>query len=534
MYKVLIVDDEVLILSGIKYLIDWKKLDCNLVATANNGKQALELMDSLHPDIVISDINMPILNGLELLKESNKKHPLSTFIMLTCLEEFSLVKEALRNNAVEYLLKSELNEKNLIASIQRAKNECELRKNYIKININEQKNEEDDLKSIKSILSRINLPEPIKNKHINFLCSKGILKNYFVFQINIKFPLSDEETIYTKEDYQRMYKYQGELNIRLIKNFFPDNFEIEVSRPAPFAYIYFVYNVSKAKYETNLPSLEKKIKGIAEDITGVKSYLIATQLYESEKDIEECKKQLYSLRNKFFILEKSILGQKNSTYLDFHQIVFNAYIDRISNSLKNKNINDFRYYMNKIHTKLINYNYVRGDAIVFIDELISNALVSLKTEIPQDIEYPFNQNLLPFISTKSSFLLFFEKFNNKADELLIPFIKEKDSYIEKAKKYIFEHSTERIMLEDISNEIGVSSGYLSASFSKQCEISISEYINKIKVEKAIKMMKERPYKIYEICNELGFDNSYYFSRVFKKQTGKTLSAYMQSINYEKE
>ena len=69
-------------------------------------------------------------------------------------------------------------------------------------------------------------------------------------------------------------------------------------------------------------------------------------------------------------------------------------------------------------------------------------------------------------------------------------------------------------------------------FQKKCEISISEYINKMKVDEAIKRIKQKPYKIYEICNELGFDNSYYFSRVFKKQTGKTLSAFINSIKYE--
>ena len=66
MYKVLIVDDEVLILSGIKYLIDWKSIDCNLIGTANNGEQAFSIIKDKHPDIVITDINMPILNGLEI------------------------------------------------------------------------------------------------------------------------------------------------------------------------------------------------------------------------------------------------------------------------------------------------------------------------------------------------------------------------------------------------------------------------------------------------------------------------------------
>lgn len=532
MYKVLIVDDEVLILSGIKYLIDWKSIDCNLIGTANNGEQAYSIIEEMHPDIVITDINMPILNGLELLKKCEDTFPLSTFIMLTCLEEFSLIKEAIKHNAVDYLLKSELNAKNLISSIEKAKSESKLRKNYFLMDIENIESSEKDTKIIKNILSRINLPQEINSKQINYLCSKDILTNYFIFQINIEYPIFDENENFLKDDFKRIYEYQGELNLRLAKSYFKTLYEIEVSRPAPYAFLYFVHDVSKAKYETYLPILIKKINSISQDVTGVKSYVISTSLFENYKQIEICKKELRDLRNNFFIFEKNIISLNSIEVIELKQIIFSAYIERISAALKSKNINDFRYYMNKINSKLIEYNYTRGEAIVFLDELISNALVSLKIELSNGSEYPFHQDLLSYIPTKTIFLKFFDNYYKKIEEILIPFVKEKDTYIEKAKKYIHENINKRIMLDDIANDIGVSSGYLSATFSKNCEISISEYINKIKVEQALKLIKQRPYKIYELCNELGFDNSYYFSRVFKKQTGKTLSAYINSIKYE--
>jgi two-component system response regulator YesN len=530
MYKVLLVDDEVLILSGIKYLIDWKAIDCKLIDTANNGQQALELIEKFHPDIIISDINMPIINGLELLKKCNKQYPSATFIMLTCLEEFSLIKEAIKYNIIEYLLKSELNEKILTASIESAKIECNIRKSYITLDIEEFDNKEKDIKLINNILTRLNLPQPIDKKQLEYLCSKDMLSNYFLLQINLEYFFFNENGDFAKEDFDRIYEYQGELNLRLAKNYFTNIIQIEVSRPAPFAYLYFAHNVSRAKYETNISAFIKKVGSVSQDITGVKSSVLVTRLFENENEIELCKDELKQLRDGFFNSGKNLIGLQNK--IEYKQIVFNAYIDRISSSLKTKNINDFRYYMNKIHTKLIDYNYIRGEAVVFLDELISNALFYLKVELPNITDYPFNQDLLPYISTKASFLKFFDNFNKQIEALLIPYIMGKDSYVSKAKKYIHENVNKRIMLEDLSNEIGVSAGYLSGTFSKQCEISLIEYINKVKVEKAIKMIKERPYKIYEISNELGFDNSYYFSRVFKKQTGKTLSAYINSTKYE--
>lgn len=530
MYKVLLVDDEVLILSGIKYLIDWGAIDCKLVATANNGQQALELIEELHPDIVISDINMPIINGLELLKICNKKHFLATFIMLTCLEEFSMIKEAIKFNAVEYLLKSELNEKVLTESIEKAKAECNIKKSYISLDIEEENSQEKNTKLIKNILSRFNLPQPITQKQLSFLSSQDILSNYFILQINLEYCFFGENCDFNKEDFDKIYEYQGELNLRLANNYFVNIFNIESARQDSFSFLYFVYGLSKAKYETNVEAFTRKITSLSQDITGVKSSVIVTKLYASEKQIENCKQEIQNLRNIFFNLGNHLIGEQ--THIEYKQIIFNAYIERISSSLKSKNINDFRYYMNKISLKLNEYNYIRGEAVVFLDELISNALVTFKVELPHDIEYPFHQDLLSYISTKASFLQFFNNFSKQVEAFLMPYFKEKDSYVDKAKKYINENIDKRIMLDELANEIGVSSGYLSGTFSKQCEMSLSEYINKVKVESAIKMIKERPYKIYEISNALGFDNSYYFSRVFKKQTGKTLSAFINSIKYQ--
>ena len=286
--------------------------------------------------------------------------------MLTCLEEFSLVKEALKYNAVDYLLKSELNSKNLIDSIDKAKVECKIRKKSFSLDIVDLESKEKDNEIIKDILSKINLPQEINKKQLNYLCSKDILENYFILQINIEYPFSENsEEDFSKEDFKKIYEYQGELNLRLAKSYFSNIYQIEVSKHAPYAYFYYVYNVSKAKYNTYLPIFIKKINSISLDVIAVKSYVIATDLYESYKQIEVCKKELKDLRNYFFNLEKNMISLKEIDTIELKQIIFNAYIDRISFSLKSKNINDFRYYMSKIKSKLEQYNYTRGEAIVF-------------------------------------------------------------------------------------------------------------------------------------------------------------------------
>ena len=87
MYKVMIVDDETIILSGIKFLVDWEKIGCVISATARNGEDALEQIRKMPPDIVLADINMPVMDGITLLSKVSQEFPHIVFIMLTNLEE---------------------------------------------------------------------------------------------------------------------------------------------------------------------------------------------------------------------------------------------------------------------------------------------------------------------------------------------------------------------------------------------------------------------------------------------------------------
>ncbi len=123
MYRILIVDDEPLVQIGLKSMLSrgFEDMNIEIAGTASNGKDALEKIGELHPDIVIADIKMPVMTGLELLKESGKKYgPIPTFIMLTAYEEFDLVRQAISLQAVDYLIKIELNAESLRAALEHA------------------------------------------------------------------------------------------------------------------------------------------------------------------------------------------------------------------------------------------------------------------------------------------------------------------------------------------------------------------------------------------------------------------------------
>ena len=122
MTRVLLADDEPLVLIGMQSMLDWNALGYELVGTARNGGEALEKIDELQPDIVVSDIRMPVLDGLQLAARVHEQYgPLPVFIMLTSYEEFDYVRRSMGLGAVDYLIKMDLTADGLREALERAR-----------------------------------------------------------------------------------------------------------------------------------------------------------------------------------------------------------------------------------------------------------------------------------------------------------------------------------------------------------------------------------------------------------------------------
>jgi two-component system, response regulator YesN len=121
MIRLLIADDELLVCVGLQSMLNWADYGIEIVGTARNGQLAAEMIEELRPEIVITDIKMPIKTGLELAEECNRNYgKIPLFIILTSYEEFDFVRRALSFQAVDYLVKLELNQEVLSASVKRA------------------------------------------------------------------------------------------------------------------------------------------------------------------------------------------------------------------------------------------------------------------------------------------------------------------------------------------------------------------------------------------------------------------------------
>lgn len=124
MYRTILIDDEPLILAGIASLIRWEDHDCCIIGKATDSHAALEMILETRPDIIITDIRMPVMDGIELIEACKEKGCLSAVIFLTNLEDFRLARQAVHLGATDYLVKLDLKPETLILALEQAKEHC--------------------------------------------------------------------------------------------------------------------------------------------------------------------------------------------------------------------------------------------------------------------------------------------------------------------------------------------------------------------------------------------------------------------------
>lgn len=225
MYQVLLVDDEPIILSGIKYLIDWEKNDCQIIDTARNGKQALEKIRTFTPDIVICDIAMPVISGTELLAMAAEESPDTVFIMLTNHPDFHLARESLRFKAVDYLLKSQLVAETLEASLARARRERDKRTKLTRVELVDSYLAEGEERALQSAVCRLAHPLGDTDLHETaaVLQRHGNLNGWGMVYIPIDFSQAKSYEDAPVSEKRRLSDWESDMLNKLADNLFPQH-----------------------------------------------------------------------------------------------------------------------------------------------------------------------------------------------------------------------------------------------------------------------------------------------------------------------
>ena len=541
MYQVLLVDDEPLILTVIQSMINWEDYDCVIADRASNGKQALEKMEQNMPDIVITDIKMPVMTGIEFMQACRDKGYDTVFILLTNLEEFSLAKSALSLGASDYLVKMEMTPEMMGESLKRAIELCN-QKRILSDKISHREFHPKDVKQtaagfFRDVLEKAGeisdefkrkWEEPVEKMELEHLYQNGIM-------LWIR-PYKDRELFenVSDEDRKEMLDYAQSLMEQFMNRIHSGCCTLVWKRIGILAILPGQNRTEKYYREAG-----KKISNILEDYFGCQTLVAVSapmeDIWEGSKNaLSQIKKmqEFYYYHSEEPVLLSADVG------MDFrkeHHVRHDTFdISFLKKDLRQALVQQDKEKVNSVFEEL---------AELFTEfhpakEQIVNACANLyyfflsyveeDAVIKQEMPYPsVVMGVLQECFTLREHTRWLLKFGNWVVNTMENFHggSKTDKIVEAAKEYVRENYGEKLTLAAIASKIGISQGYLSSVFKKQTGGNLNDYINQIKIEKAKELLEKHEYMMYEISDMLGFENPYYFSKVFKKLTGITPSEY---------
>lgn len=529
MFKLLIVDDEPLVQVGIKSMVNWSELGIEICGTAMNGQSALKIIEERSPDIVITDVKMPVMSGLELIKECRERYGSErpAFIILTSYEDFYMAKEALTYHVFDYLVKLELTPEILKNSIE-------------KITANMNKNISKNQTSVTSV-------HPFYDK---FFIS--LLHNLFETEEQFLLQSKDLNLNFTYKGYACCY---GEISALSSENSASDRqillfasslqmIKELATKYMPvyalsldtkhFALIFCYNNDNSNNYGAELYDILKKISSTLQNYYNVCIRCAIGCLVNSSQAI--CDSYQHS-RQAFMSMPATdnIVFFENILPDNSHHNAFNISLFKndLTKAFEEFDATLLQNTVNSICELFRTYpkRYVQAlDAACNILHLSISLLPDGEATVTSF--FSNNPDSYRSIYQMSNIEQIVNWLTSFTEQLAQFFTFKRNDYknhiVTIVKKYINEHIRERLSLNEVAAVFGISPSYLSQLFSKYNEKGFSEYINTCKINVAKKLLENENLKVYEIADMLGFESAFYFSKVFKKMEGISPSEYINT------
>lgn len=540
MYKLFIVDDEPLVQAGIKSMLNWSEYDIEICGSASNGQIALNMIRSLSPDIVITDIKMPVMDGLELLKQCREEfgYKWPVFILLTSYEDFQIAKEAVSYQVLEYLVKVELTPESLGKTILKS------------ISYIEDNNASDNTSNTKAAATS-NLYSYKEKFLINLLNNMFESDEQLFLQakdLNINLDYSSFlccygsfETINPSaiENYMTLYNGSMQLLQELAEKYYHC---ITISLDITHFAMLFSYSSQDIE---SINSNESSIQQITQDLLSkirlsIKNYCnidficgIGTMCNTPSTlcDSYQCARSAYRLTNAacpiaFFSPEEILphdafnfslfKGNFTRAFEEYNSEILSDTISSLCD-LIDSHPHHYVQALDAASNILYLALSLLPDSIVTLNNIFSSSPDGYMSIYRQQ-----NTNqIVTWLKTFSDGICEFFDDRNKDYKNRIVF---------DVKKYINEHLSEKLTLNQLAAQFGISTSYLSQLFGKYSNLGFIEYVNYSKVQEAKRLLKEERLKIYEVADIMSFGSEFYFSKVFKKIEGISPSEYINNIN----
>ncbi|WP_113676032.1 response regulator transcription factor [Vallitalea guaymasensis] len=516
MYKIMLVDDERNIRNGIKHLIDWDGLDCEVVSDCRNGKEALYYIEDNEVDIIVTDIKMPVIDGLELCKNIKENKYDVEVIILTAYSDFTFAQKAIKYNVVDFVIKNEFIEE-LPSAVEKAKeiiNEKRKESKKIQLSIN-------DYNEYRlHILTRLALSQNVSIEDIE---KYNIDKyNYCISACEINY--YDEEK-------------ENNSSIKMIKNFLNITMKDYDSEVVPIKdnHIMIVILIDKNKEVT----LNKIVQHFNEILLMVEEFMRldiklgisqiineTSEINNAYKKANEALSRITTKGNTLYIYDSEPMIDENVVNINIEQFTkeicdITLKGDKENAEIKIKDLGEELVKSNK------SFEQCKMDILIICSSIIRNVV---KYDISQD----FNQiekKLYKSINDAKTMFSLIDISKHIVDIAISICTDKKDirnKLVTNVDNFIKINYKNNISLQDISNALFLNSSYLSRAYKKSTGITVTDAINMYRITKAKSLLKNSELKIYEIGLEVGFSDPAYFSHVFVKYNNQNPTEYRNS------
>ena len=528
MYSVFAVDDEPIVLEGIRSKIDWEGSGFTFAGEATDGEIALSMIHEIKPDILVTDIKMPFMDGLQLAEAIKRTQPWIKIIILSGHDEFDYAKKAISIGIEEYLLKPFTPEE-LLASLNKAAAQIDKERKQL----SDISRLRDELKSSEAL---------IKKEFLNNLVH-GSEEMSTALQKSSELGLNLISRYY-KVLISRINSRSGNTETQQEACSLLNSYSTAISEAVSFFHhsnllVCIFKGSTQEELDDNTFRAAETIAHIAtknEDcivLTAIgKTVEHLSQLSISYEDAKKILQAGNVSKENRIISSEDISDNENTngdTLLNFEE--GDPLVDKLKYAAKGdiqKIIEDSMELIKKNPDQFSVFaSYLLVDLIFAVSKLVEKLGGNIKELNPDILQRKFIDDA---VSDEARFTKTLEQVLNFALEFRDSKMTGKyGSVILKAKQFIEEnYADQNTTLTTVAEAVCLSPNHFSTIFSQECKTTFIEYLTNVRLENAKRLMRETDMKGYDIAYECGFSDPHYFSYIFKKNTGLSPREYKLS------
>jgi Response regulator containing CheY-like receiver domain and AraC-type DNA-binding domain len=511
MYTYIIVDDESLTRKGTMKKIGTLDNRVQCIGEAENGALGLTLIDELNPDIIITDMNMPVLDGSQFLTAIREKYPSKHIIVISGYKDFEYAKQAIESKALSYILKPFSKEDIQVAineAIRLMENDKNMTEHIVSIEAEKEYVQYDyDIQMLKNLI----LGYQTSQHELSSAKLKNMCKLHHIVLM----------TIHSTE----------KLNQLALKEYAASNGYGDLG-----LYIPHLHNDKIGFFVLFFPEKTPlKISAVCKQISSGLIQLIMDNGSQVSTGISAVKDDLLQLNSAY---QECVDALNYKQLTDGNRAYFFNEIKHIPIRMAWNNADEFLFRIEASETERVSalleelFTYLSEvpnctlyDAKVYSNDLIQNTKIMLSsyyqnssnTDYSASIQNIFN-SIFNFDELKNYLQVLFKNITISMAGTSIYSISDT---IEKMKRYIDRNYKKDLSMEFISSLFYMNRSYCSSLFREKTGEKFVDYVNIVRINKAKELLSQTDTKIYQISKSVGYDNPKYFFRIFKKLTGVT-------------